>query len=303
MTLAKMQQAMVLVVIASAMAWLGYFWSQGPWIAWLGFIVITLSFVVVMALEFTLLPHLRYGDPTPAPSFSDLFRAWRNECLSAFRVFFWRQPFRAQTIPDSLEPSSAQAERPLRGVVLIHGFFCNRGLWTPWLRIFRAEGRSFIALDLMPVFSSIESYAAQIDEAVTRMRQATGMAPVLVCHSMGGLAARAWLRAYAADARVAHVITLGTPHHGTWLARHSRAANGRQMRLNSTWLQQLAAQEGVERRAKFTCWYSNCDNIVFPASTATLLGAENCHLAAAGHMQLVFERRVMSACLVKIQSV
>ena len=100
----------------------------------------------------------------------------------------------------------------------------------------RRLGHPFVAVDLEPVFGSIDQYVAIIDEAVERITRATGMAPVLVCHSMGGLAARAWLQAKAADSRVHHVITIGSPHHGTWLGRFSRVANGRQMRLDSGWL-------------------------------------------------------------------
>lgn len=303
MTPARMQQALVLTIVVSAVAWLVSFGSASPWTAWVGFGLIALGFAAVLALEFVVLSRLRNGDPSPAPNCTDLFRAWRCECVCALRVFGWRQPFRAQAIADSLEQIRASAEAPLRGVVLIHGFFCNRGLWAPWLHALNHEGRPFVALNLMPVFGSIDGYAPQIDEAVTRMQRATGLAPVLVCHSMGGLAARAWLRAYASDARVAHIITIGSPHHGTWLARHSRATNGRQMRLHSAWIQELAATETAERRAKFTCWYSNCDNIVFPASTATLPGAENCHFPAAGHMRLAFEPHVMSASLAKIAGV
>jgi triacylglycerol esterase/lipase EstA (alpha/beta hydrolase family) len=55
----------------------------------------------------------------------------------------------------------------------------------------------------------------QVDKAVADLRQRTGAAQVaLVCHSMGGLVARAYLRAYG-DEAVACVVTLGSPHRGT----------------------------------------------------------------------------------------
>jgi hypothetical protein len=44
----------------------------------------------------------------------------------------------------------------------------------------------------------------------------------------------------------------------------------------------------------FTCWYSNCDNVVFPASTATLEGADNRLIAGAGHIDLAFRDDVMA---------
>jgi triacylglycerol esterase/lipase EstA (alpha/beta hydrolase family) len=114
---------------------------------------------------------------------------------------------------------------------------------------------------------------------------------------MGGLVARAWLASMKAEARVAHVVTLGTPHRGTWLARFSRMPNGRQMHLGSEWHRSLDVDMPATRHALFTCWYSNCDNIVFPSSTATLAGADNRLLRGAAHVQLAFLPEVMQATL------
>jgi triacylglycerol esterase/lipase EstA (alpha/beta hydrolase family) len=150
------------------------------------------------------------------------------------------------------------------------------------------------------VFGSIDGYVPIVEAAVQRITQATGMAPVLVCHSMGGLAARAWLRANPAGGRVHHVITIGSPHHGTWLAQFSRLANGRQMQRRGEWLRRLEA--GDARNASFTCWYSNCDNIVFPASTATLPGADNRLVRGVAHVALAFHPRVMDESLALITS-
>jgi len=86
--------------------------------------------------------------------------------------------------------------------------------------------------------------------------------------------------------RVHHLITLGTPHHGTWLARFAMTRNSRQMRQASSWLQTLAARETAGRTARCTCFYSHCDNIAFPAAMATLPGADNRHLAGVAHVHM-----------------
>jgi triacylglycerol esterase/lipase EstA (alpha/beta hydrolase family) len=115
---------------------------------------------------------------------------------------------------------------------------------------------------------------------------------------MGGLAARAWLGSSAsARSRVARVITIGTPHAGTWLARFSHGHNGRQMRQRSEWLNTLGGRETAGGNAPFTCWYSNCDNIVFPASTATLPGADNRFVPGVAHVALAFHPTVMRESL------
>jgi triacylglycerol esterase/lipase EstA (alpha/beta hydrolase family) len=205
-------------------------------------------------------------------------------------VFAWRQPFRWREVPDHL---AAPGEPSRRGVVFIHGFVCNRGFWTPWMKELRARGHSFVAVNLEPVFGSIDDYVPIVEQAVEAVARASGMPPVLVCHSMGGLAARAWLCAERGESRVDHVITIGSPHQGTWLAQFSHLRNGRQMKRQGEWLRCLVQQETAGVTAKFTCWYTNCDNIVFPASTATLPGADNRLVRGVAHVELAFHPEVL----------
>jgi triacylglycerol esterase/lipase EstA (alpha/beta hydrolase family) len=297
--LARLQQATSVGLLCCASAWLAWHWRASPLLGIAGFIIIGLSYSIFLAFEFTAIRFVNAADPAPRPSGSELARAWLGETVMAARVFLWRQPFRWRAVPDRLEVDPAAQHR--RGVVLIHGFVCNRGFWTPWLERLRDRGHCFIAVNLEPVFGSIEDYVPIVERAVTRIAEATGMPPVLVCHSMGGLAARAWLRAERADARVHHVVTIGTPHHGTWLGRFSHLPNGRQMRLGSEWLLSLAEGEARHRPA-FTCWYSNCDNVVFPASTATLAGASNRLVRGSGHVALAFCDQVMTQSLRLIEA-
>jgi pimeloyl-ACP methyl ester carboxylesterase len=293
--LARLQQFSTLSVAGCALAWLAWQWPQAPVRAGVGFVVICMGYSFFVAIEFVALRFVGGDGSAPRPSWRELARAWLGETAAAATVFCWRQPFRWREVPDHLEAGPAQSMH--RGVVFIHGFICNRGFWTPWLKQLRRLGHPFVAVNLEPVFGSIDEYVDIIEEAVVRITRATGVAPVLVCHSMGGLAARAWLQARTADARVHRIITIGSPHHGTWLGRFSHAANGRQMRLHSDWLRQLGAPGAVH---KFTCWYSNCDNIVFPAATATLAGADNRLVQGAAHVELGFRPRVMAESMALI---
>ena len=293
--LAQLQRLITLSLVAAALGWLLWFRGDSPVLAVTGFLVIALGYTAFLALEFVFLHHVNKRDPAPQPSWTELLRAWVGETLTAPRVFCWRQPFRTNVVPDRLAPIAEVQGR--RGVVFVHGFFCNRGLWTPWLERVQAGGRAFVAVNLEPLFGSIDDYAPQIDEAVRQVTEATGLPPLLVCHSMGGLAVRAWLKRMRAEARVFHVVTIGTPHRGTWLARFGHGHNGRQMRLLSDWQAQLDHEMPAGRHALFTCWYSNCDNIVFPASTATLPGADNRLVRGAAHVQMAFLPQVMDATL------
>jgi triacylglycerol esterase/lipase EstA (alpha/beta hydrolase family) len=296
--LARLQQATTLSLLAAAAAWLAWYWRDSHWVAIAGFLAIAMCYSLVLAMEFVALKFAGSGDSVPQPTWLQLARAWLAETAAAPRVFCWRQPFRWRAIPDMFEAPPGHPAR--RGVVLIHGFVCNRGFWNPWLRRLRALGHPFVAVNLEPVFGSIDAYGPIIDDAVRRITRATGLAPVLVCHSMGGLAARAWLRASSAYPRVHHVITIGSPHQGTWLAQFSLLENGRQMKLGGSWIRELEQASEPARDRLFTCWYSNCDNIVFPSSTATLPGADNRLVPGVAHVQMAFDAQVMDESLAKV---
>ncbi len=293
--LARLQKIITLCLVLTALIWLLCFAASSPVLAISGFLLLTLGYTLFLAFEFVWLKTGGQADAGSAPAWSELGRAWWGEVRVAPKVFCWRQPFFSNAVPDKLGPADRVYGR--RGVVFVHGYFCNRGFWTPWLERLIPQERAFMALNLEPPFGSIDNYSAQIDAAVEQIRQITGLAPLLVCHSMGGLAVRAWLKRRLGQAEVQHIVTIGSPHRGTWLALFGNARNVRQMRLQSDWLEQLSQGLAAELNSLFTCWYSNSDNIVIPASSATLPGADNRLLRCAAHVQMAFLPQVMDATL------
>lgn len=293
--LARLQKLITLTLLAAALGWLFYFRHNSPVLAVTGFFVIVFGYIAFLAIEFVFLRAVNRADPAPQATVGELFSAWVGESLVAPRVFCWRQPFRSNAIPDNLAAGGVTPGK--RGVVFIHGFFCNRGFWNPWLKRLQGTGHAFVAVNLEPLFGSIDDYAPFVDAAVQKVTEATGLAPLVVCHSMGGLAVRAWLQTMKAEARVHHVVTIGTPHGGTWLARFGHGKNGLQMRLFSEWQTGLNHGMPADRHALFTCWYSNSDNIVFPASTATLPDADNRLIRAKAHVQMAFAPQLVDATL------
>ena len=268
------------------------FLGAALWIVVLALLAV-MTHALVMALEFGLMRRASRGDVAPEPTLVEMLRAWWHEAIGALWIFGWMQPWRSRRYADRLGDDAAGR----RGVILVHGFVCNRGIWNPWLKRLHDCSVPCIALDLEPVFSDIDAYVPQIDEAVRRMQQATGMPPLLVAHSMGGLAVRAWLRQANGDERIHGVVTVGTPHRGTWLARFGFAPNARQMQLDGDWVRTLAAGEPPQRARLFTCFYGHCDNIVFPPAAATLPGADNRHLRATAHVHMLRHPAVLDEVL------
>lgn len=286
---------MVFALLLLSGLWAVGWWRQGrEGLAMIGAVAIPLGYVPALMLESLLIAVLNRGDPAPPARLGQRLQAFLVEAALTVIVFYGRQAFRHDAVPDFPRPADGVRRR---GVVLVHGFQCNRAFWNPWMRRLRARGIPFVAVDLDPPFDSIDRYAASIEDAVQALERHTGLAPVLVGHSMGGLALRAWLRASAGDRRAHRVITIGSPHRGTWLTRLSPTRAQRQMALDSDWLRQLARDEAPSRYAAFTCFWSHCDNVVFPASTATLPGADNRHVQGAAHVQMICRAEVFEEML------
>ena len=256
-------------------------------------------FVTLLLCQFTIAKVVNRKDAAPRASWSDALRAWLEETWIVVRVFCGYMAFTSNKFPDQLDDAFSQRGR--LGVVFIHGFLCNRGIWMPWLKRVTHRRRAFVAVDLTPVFGSIDRYVNAIDQAISKVMLATGKPPLVVCHSMGGLAVRAWLRATpGADDRVHHIITIGSPHQGTWLSRLPFPRNARQMAIGSDWLGNLGSAEPASRYKLFTCYYSNCDHIVFPASNGTLPGAQNHHIPGVAHVALALDQTVMNESLARL---
>lgn len=299
---ARLQRTTVFLLWTVSLLWFGTQAIEGRWIAAIigALLLLNLQQLLLAVEFFVLIPLVNRGDAAPRPTFMQLLRAWWRESLTAHNVFGWEQPFRSLAHEDTL----GAAAPGQRAVVLVHGFFCNRGVWNRWVPRLREAGVPHIALLMEPPFAGIDSNVATIDDAIVRATQATGLPPVLVCHSMGGLALRAWWRSHAASAasRVHSVITIASPHQGTFTAQLASGDNARQMRRNSPWLSALAEDEAEDgRRRHFTCFYSHCDNIVMPASTGVLPGADNRHIDGMPHIALVYAPEVWAEVLRRVK--
>ena len=226
---------------------------------------------------------------------------WKELWASLFSAS-WYMPF------GRLSAGPVDFGNPLP-VLLIHGYGCNSGYWRPLSRVLRAERISFYAPDLEPLLGDIDAYVPQLGAALDLLCQATGRSRVvLIGHSMGGLAAAAWLRAHG-DARIAKLITIGTPHHGTALAHFAPGVNSRQMRRSagvgstgcSTWLQAL---QPVLRAGSvpLVSLYSTHDNIVAPATSAHVVGAKNIAFDDIGHVRLASAPEVIAVVLAELRA-
>lgn len=250
----------------------------------------------VTALTFSLM--LANSDAVPERFRIGPVRALRialEEYAALIALFSVIQPFEAVWLgPDRLGKSTG-ARPPL---LLIHGYQCNRGLWF-WLRPrLQAAGWTVATHNLEPVWGNIDDYAQGIERRIDEVLTATGAARViLIGHSMGGLVLRAYLRRHGRD-KVARIVTLGSPHQGTRLARLGLGRNARQMRIGSSWLAALARPGAVPLPPDSVSIFTFNDNYVFPQQAcSTLEGAANVAISGVSHLGMAFSPVVLEKLL------
>jgi triacylglycerol lipase len=251
-------------------------------------LIVLNNFMLAMHHHGPLPAHFRLDWPSR-------FALFFGETRATLTTSSWTMPFRR---------FRKRAAPQARGVpvLLIHGYGCNSGYWHAMSKALLAARITHHAVDMEPVFGSIDDYAPYIHAAVEELCRETGTERVvIVAHSMGGLATRAYLRDHGA-ARVAKVVTLGTPHHGTALAQFGIGINTREMhwvvneeeRPGSEWLRGLARAEDPEIYRLFVSIYSHHDNIIAPQTSSHLPGARNIELHGIGHVALALDLQVQA---------
>ncbi|CAG9165349.1 hypothetical protein LMG23992_00448 [Cupriavidus laharis] len=275
--------------------------------AWLaGVLAVLAGLALGIGLAFAMTRHgagvARHQQPPPAPAWlasgrqplqlADAIRCFANEYIAVFRMFNWLQPFCSHR--RYVQPSDSLPARQTPTVLLVHGYACNHAVWLDLQPALAAAGYHCEAIDMEPVLGDIDDYADALLQHIEQIRARTGRAPLLVCHSMGGLAARAALSRRARDL-CAGVVTLGTPHHGCAVARFGAGRNAWQMRCGSPWLKALADAEAPALRARVVSIFSWHDSIAGPPCTSWLDGARHMPLAGIGHVSLLRDPRAVAA--------
>jgi len=222
-----------------------------------------------------------------------MVKAFTIEFVSRLISFNVTQPFVQWVMPH--EPMLESDATP---VLLVHGYFCNRGIWATFCaRLRNAESMPIYTYTFSPPFGKIETFAMQLHARIEAICEATGQKKIiLIAHSMGGLVVRKYMLAHG-RARVAHLITIGSPHHGTKLAYFGIGKCAQQMRPNSRWLQALAVGEHKQLMPPTTAIYTINDDVSYPPESSSLAWATNIAVRRVGHVGLLFSAEVAAIVL------
>jgi pimeloyl-ACP methyl ester carboxylesterase len=197
---------------------------------------------------------------------------------------FWHLPFERLALrPDP--PHSGRGRTP---VVFLHGYLSNRGFWAPMVRWLEARGVERIYVpNYKAVFSNVDRGVEELRAEIERIAAGGAHRVVLVCHSLGGLIARQYIREHG-EKRIARLVTIASPHHGTVLSRLGIGEHARQMEQGSEFLRGLEQAEAAKPPTMpALSIYSVHDNLVSPQDTSRLPWARNLAVTGVGHVGIL----------------
>ncbi len=229
-------------------------------------------------------------------------REARPSVLAYFRAFWpewWASVRTWAAYPLAMLPVRSWPSFDARGgapIVLVHGYMMNRASMFAMRRALVRNGyRNVLYVEPRPNMAALERQAEMFAGEVRRVSAWADNAPVtVIAHSQGGIIARVAIARHA-DLPVALVVSIGSPHAGTVMARPMTSPNGVQMRLGSAFLKDLPPP-----RVPFVSIYSNLDNIAFPKETSQF--GRSIELRGLGHHALCVSSEVVQHVLAELRA-
>src|ERR687893_3186461 len=173
---------------------------------------------------------------------------------------------------EALSPSQrslvvADLDASTTPVLLVHGIVDNRSIFAVLARALRRRGFGVVHevnFSVLTAFTGdIRVAARELGHHVERVCASTGADRVhIVGHSLGGLMARYYVQRLGGDARVDTLVTLGTPHQGTELARPLRRLPLLDQLTPESRLIRELAEPARGCRSRFLAFYSDLDHMV-----------------------------------------
>ncbi|SER20663.1 esterase/lipase family protein [Microlunatus flavus] len=193
-----------------------------------------------------------------------------------------------------LDPAAATTP-----ILLVHGIVDNHAIFARLDHLLRARGFATVAAhDYGLLISDVARAATALGDVVRRLARDTGHERVhVVGHSLGGLLARWFVQRQGGDDVVNTLVTLGTPHGGTEVARLGRLVPllpmARQLEPGSAVVRALA-EPAPGCRTRFVAYASDIDHLVVPARNARVdhpdLDATNVDVRGVGHLSMPHDR-------------
>jgi triacylglycerol lipase len=183
-------------------------------------------------------------------------------------------------------------------ILLVHGMVDNRSVFTLLRRRLLRRGFGRVhSLNYSLLTNDVRAAARLLSARVEELVAETGYERIhVVGHSLGGLIARYYVQRLGGHERVHTLVTLGTPHGGTRIARLLPATLCRQLSPGSSLLAELD-EPAPQCDTRFISYWSDLDHMVTPQRNGRIvhpdLSVRNVLVRGVGHMSLPIQGRLV----------
>ena len=196
------------------------------------------------------------------------------------------------------EGASASRRGHQRPVLLVHGILGQQHLyWNLFKR--RLVGDGFRVHEVVlpyALLGDIRIAARMLADKVDATLAGDKATKVdIICHSAGGLVARYYITYLKGAQKVRHLVTLGTPHGGTYfsyLLHFPFLSIVRQTRPGSHLIQEISGPGAIPKGVKVTSLWSPTDMVVLPPESAVLAGAVNIKVPWTTHWGFLWSKHI-----------
>lgn len=214
-------------------------------------------------------------------------------CLYPFRNLKIDRP-----TPESLKKPNA---------LLVHGWIHNETAWGLYRHYLKKAGFGTInVIAYRSITQDIPQNSLILKERIDLIKKETGQdIDILIGHSQGGLESLEYALEYAPKDRITTIITLGSPLHGTKMARkHSYSPSVRQMRIGSPYLKSLHERLSKASHLRILSLAGTADLVTIPYTSALLPEypfATNVEIENQGHISFLFSKRSLNEIVAFLQ--
>lgn len=180
-----------------------------------------------------------------------------------------------------------------RTAILLHGLFDTGKVFLDLSARLHKKGFRTLAPDLVPNDGSVSiaTLAAQLKEIIERKVEPSEWL-ALIGFSMGGIVARYYLQELNGYQRTQRLITISSPHHGSWLAYAAEGEGIKDLRPKSHLLQRLNARADMLKPLKPLSLWTPLDLMIVPAHSSVWQQATNIAFNVIAHPLMLHSEAV-----------
>lgn len=182
-------------------------------------------------------------------------------------------------------------------VILLHGLGDTVAVFNHMHAYLERAGFRVHAFNLVPNNgrAPLSELAQQLDSYIRGTF--AGESIDLIGFSMGGLVSRYYVQRLGGMERVRRLVTIGTPHNGTWSAYVLDSPGVRSMRPGSAFLEDLNRDIGMLDGVLLASIWTPFDLMIVPATSSRVPVGRSILVGTLLHPLLVRDRRVMRLVL------